>query len=330
MRASGKRGSHRGHSLSAAAALGLAVAVVLSPAAQAKPKFVTFSIGDDTRPTSINSKGAVTGVWYLNGAHGFVRQTDGTIETFDVAGAQNTYPTSINKKGEVTGYYNLADKSAHGFLRKADGTIRTFKLPHDNNGDYPLKLNPTGIVIGYYMKGRIRHGFIRGQHGQLTTFDCPCGQTFVTAGNDLEAATGAGVNTGFIRNPDGTFTLFNAGQFTEPLSISNSGAVAGTIGDGDTLQGFVRAADGSLAIFNAAASDPTTATAINSGGTSTGYFLEIGIMYHGFVRVADGTITAFDPVGSVNTESAGINDKGAITGFYVDQANKGVGFIRNP
>src|SRR5882762_9111267 len=89
----------------------LATAMMLvSPAAHAKPKFVTFMVdGQSTTPTSINAKGAVTGVWFQGGiAHGFVRQSDGTIETFDVPNAtRGTFPTSINKKGETTGYYQM-------------------------------------------------------------------------------------------------------------------------------------------------------------------------------------------------------------------------------
>lgn len=150
----------------------------------------------------------------------------------------------------------------------------------------------------------------------------------INAGNNLGAATGGCDSDAFVRDPDGTFTFFDAGRYTDPLSINDQGSVAGTIDDG-TLQGFLRTADGTVTLFAVAQSDGTTPKSINSGGTITGNFDNGGIA-GGFVRAADGTITTFDPEGSKGTFPTSINDKGAITGQYVDQNNQGIGFIRFP
>jgi hypothetical protein len=70
-----------------------AVMAGFGSAAQAKTKFVTFTVVDGlpTTPTSINAKGVVTGSYGFSGTEqGFVRLPDGTIETFQVPGALHT------------------------------------------------------------------------------------------------------------------------------------------------------------------------------------------------------------------------------------------------
>lgn len=314
----------------AGAAIICAAAIGLGSAAQAKPKFVTFTVADGlpTNPTSINAKGVVTGTYDFSGNYkGFVRQPDGTIETFQVPGALYTDPTSINTKGEITGRYSTEARGpSHGFVRKPDGSIKTFKIPHDNFGDYPVTVNSSGTIFGYYMHGRTFQGFIRARNGTLTIFGC--GSTVINAGNDLGAATG-GCDRAFVRNPDGTFTFFDAGRSTDPMAMNNEGAVTGTVEDQDSLDGFLRTADGTITLFAVAQSNGTTPKSINNGGTITGNF-DNGGVGSGFVRAADGTITTFDPEGSKGTFPTSINDKGAITGQFVDQNDHGVGFIRIP
>jgi hypothetical protein len=73
-----------------------------------------------TSPTSINSRGAIAGVYSVvfRVVHGFVRAADGTITTFDAC-PLGTSPTSINSRGAITGY--CPDLNfVHGFLRNPD------------------------------------------------------------------------------------------------------------------------------------------------------------------------------------------------------------------
>jgi len=317
----------------ASAVLIIAAVAGFVPAAQAKTKYVTFTVidGSPTEPTSINSKRAVTGSYGFSGEEqGFVRHSDGTIETFQVPGALQTDPTSINTKGEITGRYYVAPRGPwHGFLRKPDGTLKTFKIPHDNNGDFPVTVNASGTIFGYYGRGRTYLGFVRKKNGTITTVDC--GRTMITAGNDLGVSTGGCASGAFVRDPEGTFTFFNAGEGTDPLSISDEGAVTGTIGlDQGSDQGFLRAADATITVFSAGQDVPTVPVSINANDTIAGRFLEVGVMFHGFVRTPDGTLTPFDPEGSKGTYPAAINDNGAITGNYTDQNSVVVGFIRLP
>src|SRR6202007_2383306 len=62
-----------------------------------------------TVPQAINLFGQVTGYYQdTAGFHGFLRQPDGAIFTFDVALSNGlptpTFPTDINLQGAVTGY----------------------------------------------------------------------------------------------------------------------------------------------------------------------------------------------------------------------------------
>jgi hypothetical protein len=61
-------------------------------------------------------KGEIMGYFYDLSlqVHGFVRDRDGMIVTFDAGSIMTgTLPTSINTKGEITGSY-----LGHGFLRR--------------------------------------------------------------------------------------------------------------------------------------------------------------------------------------------------------------------
>ena len=73
--------------------------------------------GGSTFPNSINAAGVITGDYLGCGAHGFVRDRDGKIITFDPPGSTYTMPTSINDAGAITGWYVDASSVTHGFLR---------------------------------------------------------------------------------------------------------------------------------------------------------------------------------------------------------------------
>jgi hypothetical protein len=70
-------------------------------------------------------------LYYVNQevpAHGFIRNRDGVIRTFDAPGAltingnRGTFPASINAAGDVAGWYWGPDFHLHGFVlaRKSD------------------------------------------------------------------------------------------------------------------------------------------------------------------------------------------------------------------
>jgi hypothetical protein len=80
---------------------------------------------------SINREGVITGNYLdvSNVSHGFVRDEDGTITTFDAPGAgisgnaslSGTTPIGNNARNWITGYYFDANGVGHGFLRTGRG-----------------------------------------------------------------------------------------------------------------------------------------------------------------------------------------------------------------
>jgi hypothetical protein len=69
---------------------------------------------------AINSKGEVAGYFIDSNSalHGFQREANGHIKTFDVPNATRTVPTAMNAKGEITGVYYDSNCDQHGFVRK--------------------------------------------------------------------------------------------------------------------------------------------------------------------------------------------------------------------
>jgi hypothetical protein len=160
------------------------------------------------------------------------------------------------------------------------------------------------------------------------------------------------VRHGFLRHPNGTFTIFNcpdagtgATQGTQVHGLNAIGAVAGTCRDANYFDHpYVRDANGTFTTINFPNLLGGNAWAINLSGTVVGNFLNLTddqsvlLHYHGFVRAPNGAVTLFDPPGSVVTEiptAAAINDAGAITGDYwvcgADLSSCSVhGFVRMP
>ncbi len=75
--------------------------------------------------------GTITGFYVdpNNVFHGYPRNRDGNIATFDAPGAgtvgrlgggQGTLPMTINAEEAITGFYTDANHVVHGFLRPAE------------------------------------------------------------------------------------------------------------------------------------------------------------------------------------------------------------------
>jgi len=273
--------------------------------------------GQGTAPLSINPNGAISGYYVSaftlpppsNLNHGFLRDPDGTITSFDPPGSHGTFPASasgINPAGAITGYY--FGKFARGFLRAPDGTITSFDAPlagtFPGQGTFPTSINPSGAIAGY-SAGLRRHGFLRAPDGTITSFRVPnpSGEAFnteVTSINPKREITG----------------LYHEFRFSGP-------------------HGFVRARDGTITTFD----PPGAGTGFDQGtypitnnpkGAITGFYYDGGRVAHGFVRARDGTITSFDVPGASGTAAFSINPEGTITGIYKDANQVIHGFLRSP
>jgi len=92
--------------------------------------FVTFDPTGSisTQVTAINDKGEITGSFATADGiyHGFLRNRQGVIESFDAVGAGNpgTFPKAINDRGQIAGYYQDASFVLHGFVQTPKHAIR--------------------------------------------------------------------------------------------------------------------------------------------------------------------------------------------------------------
>ena len=143
-------------------------------------------------PALINPEGRITGTYYdaNNMAHGFLRDSNGTMITFDAPGAgtgssQGTFPSSINPAGAITGYDYDANFLGHGFLRSSNGTFTTFDVP-GLTSTFPSSISQAGAITGSYAYNNdvnsVGHGFLRASNGTLITFDAPGAGTGILQG----------------------------------------------------------------------------------------------------------------------------------------------------
>jgi hypothetical protein len=105
--------------------------------------------------------------------HGFVRDPNETITTFDPPGSigAGTFAYSINDDGAITGRYFAQGAGSHGYVRDPEGNFTTFDPP----GSFftiPISINGGGAVTGNYV-GEAVHGFVRRADGKLISFDPP-------------------------------------------------------------------------------------------------------------------------------------------------------------
>jgi hypothetical protein len=68
-------------------------------------------------PIAINPAGAITGLYFSDMLHGFLRAPNGTITTFDPLGSTFTFAAAINPSGVITGAFVDAGGVVHGFMR---------------------------------------------------------------------------------------------------------------------------------------------------------------------------------------------------------------------
>lgn len=250
--------------------------------------FTTFDAPDSvgyTNPVAINLESDIVGYYGdQNGqARAFLRRTDGTLATWSGPDACTGAPAggfcggtaafSINVFGTVAGGYGDPNLVGHGLIRTPSGKLQTFSVPSAGTGSgqgtgcpgCSRGLNVFGAIASYYIDGSdVVHGFLRAPWGQITTFDVPGESSFYGLGcysdcamglNDWGAITGSylgadNVYHGFLRNPDGTFTTFDAphantsvGSFsgTFPVSINDQGVITGYYLDANNVNhGFLR------------------------------------------------------------------------------------------
>lgn len=322
-----------------------------------------------TYPTGINAAGQVTG-YYLDATgqqHGFVRSKGGSITTFDVPGSTGTVPQAISQAGLITGYSNgpINQRGVHsrdvirGFVRQRDGAISLFdacdvvtSTTTNSSSTRPQDIDPEGEIVGLCHQDvdidSYNYGFLRHADGttqavpfssfskQQTSLAVAINPRGQVTGQNFPGAPGCcGQHTsGFLEQPDGSVTLFDAvagvGSKTLPEAINRAGQITGAncgAADCTSYSGFLRQKDGAIITFTPAGSVVTRPQAINPRGLIAGFYADAGNFYHGFLRESDGAIAAFDVFNSTNTSPTAMNNEGDIAGWYSDASGKVHGFV---
>lgn len=348
-----------------------------------KPKLIEFDppgTGTVSSPACVpscgtqafanNNLGAIVGS-YTDASivpHGFLRNPDGHILSFDAPGAglganlnQGTVALSINDLGVIAGQFEDPNDIFHGFVRYPDGFFTTFDAPGAgtgaNQGTIAEAVNLAGTVAGYYVdEGNVSHGFIRQRDGAILSFDAPGAATGPNQGtlvatnalNPEGAIVGWYIDAdyadhGFLRAPDGTITTIDVpgAALTIVGGITPAGAITGYSADASSvLHGFLRAPDGTITTFDVpgGGTGPIQGTAafkLNAARMITGPYIDASNVLHGYVRAPDGTFSKFDAPDAgtspgQGTRPEGINQVGAVTGYYIDGGNLNHGFVWCP
>ncbi len=317
------------------------LALASSNAASPGVKIVSFDPPGSifTQPNSVNVIGQVTGFYdgSTGGAHGFLRERDGTIISFDPPGSINTISYGINRIGATTGLYH--DVCDYGFIRDALGNFTTFDASVGGSGlgTYPVAINDSGEVVGssrdQFSKS---HSFLRDRNGNVTIFDPPGFEdtwaTGISPNGEIVGYALEGGFSGYVRDQAGTITTFTvpvAQNGTIAGSINRNGQIAGYYYDRNNVaHGFVRDVDGNFTTFDAPGggnqnSQGTLASSINDNGEITGYVISSNNNARGFFRDASGTIKLFRAPAAgggrnQGTFPSGINRSRNMTGLYVD------------
>lgn len=186
--------------------------------------------------------------------------------------------------------------------------------PGDFNGTYPSAINVWGAVTGSYQGAdTVLHGFLRNPGGKFTTFEAPGADT--TPGS------------------------FNG---TSPTSINDLGAITGFFTDANGFNhGFLRSFDGKFTVFDVSGVGGygSFPIAINLEGAIVGYYTDSNFLFHAFLRSPNGVFKTFvgpgacdtgTPAGCYGNEATNINLSGTSVGNFMDDGFVGHGLIRHP
>jgi len=325
--------------------------------------FTTFDPpgSQGTAPGSINAAGQIAGTYFESdfSSHGFVRNPDGTINSFDVPGFLAT--VIITQQGVVVGMYFDANGS-HLFERAPNGTITTLEIPSPGASVYAIVVNTSGAMAGGFFdaNGGV-NGFIRNPGGKFTLFPMPSSLSpsffipNITALTQTGTIVGSYVdqffnNHGYLLSPNGNLTFFDVpnATSTSPTSVNDSGNIAGFFYDGSEngkYRVFLRSTSGTFATFDTpqpgsffglAAINPSSAvagSAFNSSCNDVSCTTTVVSFQRGVNRIIK---PVNDPLAVQGTQSAqgtavlGITPSGEMFGAYFDANGMQHGFVAKP
>jgi hypothetical protein len=289
----------------------------------------------------MNSKGTIVGTVTTSSrkTYGFLRQTNGKMTKVEYPGAQYTSVYGINDSGTIVG--SFSGRHDQVFLRTADGKFTSFVPSNTQFLEGFAFIDNLGNVAGTIITtDDFFECYVRTSDGRITLFTGPLGFDCEVSGivngtvtGDYGAPSGY---AGFLRAPDGTFTVFLTNAQVAGVSLNKGGTAAGSFPlPSGSMEGFLRAPNGVLDFFTVPGSVPLNVRGINDSGAVAGNWAtdpEFNSGAHGFQRFVDGTIGTFEAPGAGTAQFQGtypgaINNAGAIAGTVVDSNNVCHGFL---
>jgi hypothetical protein len=287
-----------------------------------------------TTPTSINAKGEITGYYvdFAGNNHGFVRDPNGTITTFDPPGSLSTFVAGINDEGTITGSYSYEPGLYRAFVRDPKGNFTTFDPPGSISTG-AVSINAGGAVTGSYNEvNLVKHGFLRRADGMLISFDPPGSTSTVPTSINAKREI-----TGFYCTISFTPPEVCVGTPLDPFSVPTHGFLRRPGGEIVSFDAPPPPATAPGGVYPGSGSALSGVAGINDAGTITGSYAFLNgflrELQSGFVRDPDGKLTSFGLDVADETIPSSINNKGAITG-WISLFPLGFtlysGFVRSP
>jgi uncharacterized membrane protein len=235
------------------------------------------------------------GAYPPDAVHAFVKDRQGRVTRFDIAGGGSPVPQGIDDRGRIAGIYLDSDGIQTGFVRSRGGAVTKISL--SPIGTKARDVNDHGDVVGIFGEpaanelGYVVRGYLRDRDGKTTTIAVPgAAETSPYAIDDRGRIAGSYLDAGVTPDPDGSVPP-------------------------GTLHGFVWD-KGRVTRLDAPGSLLTIGLDVDDRGRVAGGYVDATGRQHGFIYEKDRyTIVdaprPLDPwaMGSIAT---GINDRGEV------------------
>jgi hypothetical protein len=279
---------------------GVVVGVALVGVAQAQQFTVTrvdvpFPGASDTVVTGIGPTGAVVGIWLYHGSQ---------THSFRKASGKAAVPVflmtliGLNSSGESAGWYMPQGQLAG--LRYDGMELLTINCPEAALTE-AAGVTDTGIVVGDYYdldeepadgsapNPRFRSFVWDPGTGQCTGFDVPIPDNYsgsgATGANLLGEIVGGVDHHGYLRSPDGTFTIIDVpgADLTLPRGINNKSLMVGVTCTAGVCQCFKRGPQGNIGLWGVPGATLTDCSAVNDRTDMAGRYIDAAGVSHGFI-----------------------------------------------
>jgi hypothetical protein len=241
--------------------------------------------------------------------------------TFTIPGVYSMQVTGVNSSGDVVGGYTLVSNGPeYPFLRTSDGTITTITVPGAVSA-LATSINDDGVVAGIAFSGLTPScedsspctAFLLSSDGVVSTFNPPGGPASwaLLSNGGLVAGTCTGCVEFYVRNPDGSFSMFPGPDHQIVSSVVGIASNGDVLATRLPLTPFVRETDGTYLTHIGTVPLVDFAIGLNASDTVIGYeSYTVGTMpvFVFFAQAADGSKTYY------KADLSAINDSGVIVG----------------